>query len=61
MPSVAIPSPRGKRWGVQGIPRQQVEALRRAAEIGPPQDVPVRDHRLTLVLPPMGLAVVEIH
>jgi xylan 1,4-beta-xylosidase len=52
-------------WKAMGSPkyptRQQVEALQRAAEIGPPQKVPVRDHRLTLVLPPMGLAVAEIH
>ncbi|MGB0011890.1 MAG: glycosyl hydrolase family 39 [Candidatus Sulfotelmatobacter sp.] len=52
-------------WKAMGSPkypsRQQVEALRRAAEIGPPQNVPVRDHQLTIVLPPMGLAVAEIH
>ncbi len=51
-------------WKAMGSPkyptRQQVEALQRAADIGPAQDVPVRDHHLTLVLPPMGLAVVEI-
>jgi xylan 1,4-beta-xylosidase len=52
-------------WKAMGSPKyptpQQVEAMQRAAEIGPAQDVPVRDHQLTLVLPPMGLAVVEIH
>ena len=52
-------------WKAMGSPkyptRQQVEALQRDAEIGPPQNVPVRDHQLTLVLPPMGLAVAEIH
>ena len=52
-------------WKGMGSPKyptvQQVTALRRAAEIGPPQDVPVHDQRLTLTLPPMGLAVVEIH
>ena len=51
-------------WTAMGSPQfptaQQVEALRHAAAIGPAQDVAVRDHRLTLVLPPMGLAVVEI-
>ncbi len=52
-------------WKAMGSPkyptRQQVRALRSASQIGPAQDVPVRDHRLTLVLPPMGLAVVEVH
>ncbi len=52
-------------WKAMGSPkyptRQQVEALQRAAEIGPAQDVPVRNHQLTLVLPPMGLAMAEIH
>ncbi len=51
-------------WKAMGSPKypthQQVEALRRASEIGPPQDLPVRDGRLTLTLPPMGLAVAEI-
>ena len=52
-------------WKAMGSPKyptpKQVKALRRAAKIGLAQDVPVRNHRLTLVLPPMGLAVVEIH
>jgi len=38
--------------------RKHVEAPRRASKIGPDQDVPVRDHRLMLVLTPMGLAKV---
>lgn len=51
-------------WKAMGSPkyptRRQVEVLRRAAKIAPARDVPLRDHRLTLTLPPMGLAVVEI-
>jgi xylan 1,4-beta-xylosidase len=52
-------------WKKMGSPkfptREQIKALRVAAEIGPEQDVPVTDDRLTLVLPPKGLAVVTIH
>ena len=52
-------------WKAMGSPKyptpQQVKALRRASKIGPAEDVPVRNHQLTIVLPPMGLAVVEIH
>jgi xylan 1,4-beta-xylosidase len=52
-------------WKKMGSPKypthDQIEALRRASEIGPAQDVPLRDHHLSLDLPPMGLAVVEIH
>ena len=51
-------------WKAMGSPkfptRQQIEELRRASDIGPPQDVAIRDHQLRLTLPPMGLAVVEI-
>ncbi len=52
-------------WKAMGSPKypthQQVEALRRASRIGPPQDVPIRGSRLSLTLPPMGLALVVIH
>ncbi len=52
-------------WKAMGSPKypthQQIEALRRASEIGPAQNVLVRNHRVTVVLPPMGLAVVKIH
>ncbi len=52
-------------WKAMGSPKyptgQQVDALRHAAEVRPPQDLPVRDQRLTLSLPPMGLAVIEVH
>ncbi len=51
-------------WKQMGSPkyptRQQIETLQRASDIGPPQDEAVRDHQLTLTLPPMGLAVIEI-
>jgi len=51
-------------WKQMGSPRypthDQIEALRRASETGQPEDIPVRDHRLTLTLPPMGLAVLQI-
>jgi xylan 1,4-beta-xylosidase len=51
-------------WKKMGSPKYptpgQVEALRKAAEIGGPEDVAVRDHKLTVTLPPMGLAVVKV-
>ncbi|HTW46513.1 MAG TPA: hypothetical protein VMD92_01120 [Acidobacteriaceae bacterium] len=51
-------------WKKMGSPKyptqEQVEALRRASEMGPPETVAIRDHRLTVTLPPMGLAVIEI-
>jgi xylan 1,4-beta-xylosidase len=51
-------------WKAMGSPKyptqKQVEALRKAAEIGPPEVRSVRDHQLTLTLPPMGLAIVEL-
>ncbi len=52
-------------WKKMGGPKyptsDQIIALRKDAEIGPEQDVPLTDGRLTLKLPPMGLAVVTIH
>jgi xylan 1,4-beta-xylosidase len=51
-------------WMKMGSPkdptRAQIEALRKASELGPPQRSAVRQGRLTLTLPPTGLAVVEI-
>ncbi len=38
----------------------QIDLLRKASELGPPEEMPIHGHRLTLTLPPMGLAVVEI-
>lgn len=51
-------------WKKMGSPqfptRQQVEELKKDAEIGAPEAVPVRGNRLSVKLPPMGLALVEI-
>jgi xylan 1,4-beta-xylosidase len=50
-----------KKMGSPAYPTQaQIEALRKASELGSEEDVPIRDHKLTLTLPPMGLAVAEI-
>jgi hypothetical protein len=38
----------------------QIGELRQAAEIGLPEAMVIQN-RLTLTLPPMGLAIVEIH
>jgi xylan 1,4-beta-xylosidase len=51
-------------WKKMGSPRyptqQQIAALKKAAETGPPETRDIHNHQLTLTLPPMGLAVVEI-
>ena len=51
-------------WKEMGSPpdptQAQIAALRRASEMGPPESAAIRGGRLTLTLPPMGLAVVEI-
>jgi xylan 1,4-beta-xylosidase len=50
-----------KKMGSPAFPTQaQIEELRKASETGPAEEMPIRDHKLTLVLPPMGLAVAEI-
>lgn len=50
-----------KRMGSPDNPTlQQIDALRKASDIGPEQDVPMHDGTLTLELPPMGLAVVTV-
>ncbi len=50
-----------KRMGSPKYPtKAQIEALRKAAEMGPPEVRRLERGRLTLTLPPMGLAVVEI-
>ena len=41
--------------------RSQVEDLRRAAQLARPEAMPIRQGRLTVVVPSQGLAVVEIH
>ena len=52
-------------WKKMGSPRYptmaQIEQLRKASEIGPPEVRAIEQHQLPLTLPPMGLAVVEIH
>jgi xylan 1,4-beta-xylosidase len=52
-------------WKKMGSPKyptpDQIKKLRTASEIGPPQDVPIHDHQLTVVVPPMGLAVIRVH
>ena len=51
-------------WKQMGSPVDptpaQTAALRKASEIGPPQGIEVRNHQLTLTIPPMGLAVIEV-
>ena len=50
-----------KKMGSPKYPTQaQIEALRKASETGPPEVRSIHDGRLTLTLPPMGLAVVEV-
>jgi xylan 1,4-beta-xylosidase len=50
-----------KKMGSPKYPTQaQVAALQKVADLGPPERVAIRDHRLTVTLPPMGLAVIEI-
>jgi len=51
-------------WKQMGGPRyptkQQITALKKASDPGDPETVPLKDHTLTLKLPPSGLAVVEV-
>lgn len=51
-------------WKKMGSPkyptREQIVALRKASEIGPPEDVELKNGRLTLMLPTEGLAVIEV-
>jgi xylan 1,4-beta-xylosidase len=50
-----------KKMGSPKYPTQaQIEALRKASDPGPAEEIAIRDHKLTLTLPPMGLAVVEV-
>jgi xylan 1,4-beta-xylosidase len=52
-------------WKQMGSPkyptRRQIGDLRKASELGEPESEQIRDHHLTITLPPMGLAVMEIH
>ena len=51
-------------WKKMGSPRYptkvQIEELRKASEIGPAETGRIEENRLSLTVPPMGLAVVEI-
>jgi xylan 1,4-beta-xylosidase len=50
-----------KKMGSPKYPTQvQIDALRKASEIGPPEVRAIRDGRLSITIPPMGLAVVEV-
>ncbi len=50
-----------KKMGSPKYPTQdEIAALRKAADMGPPESTIIRQGRLTLTLPPMGLAVIEI-
>ncbi len=50
-----------KKMGSPNYPTQaQIAELRKAAEMGPPQTESLRGAALTVTLPPMGLAVIEI-
>jgi len=51
-------------WKKMGSPKypteEQVQALQKVADLSAPETAAIRDHRLTVTLPPMGLAVIEI-
>ncbi len=51
-------------WKKMGSPKNptqaQIAALRTASEMGPAEMRSIRGHHLTLALPPMGLALIEI-
>lgn len=50
-----------KKMGSPAYPTQeQIEALRKASDPGAAEDLAIRDHRVTVTVPPMGLAVVEV-
>ncbi len=38
----------------------QIQALRNASQLGSPEGVEVRNHQLTIEIPPMGLAVIVV-
>jgi xylan 1,4-beta-xylosidase len=51
-----------KRMGNPKYPtKEQIEVLRNDSRLGAPEIYAIRNQQLTLTLPPMGLAVVEIH
>ena len=40
--------------------RKQADELRRAAELPPPETLHPQNGKLTIVLPPQGLALIEV-
>ena len=59
---MATPWRRGRRWEGPKYPTgTQIAALRKASAIAASEVHSIRANRLTLALPPMGLAVIEIH
>lgn len=52
-------------WKKMGSPKyptkMQIDELRKASQLGPAEERVLEDDRLKITLPPMGLAVVEIH
>jgi xylan 1,4-beta-xylosidase len=50
-----------KKMGSPAFPtEEQIEDLRKASEVGAPEEVAIRDHRVTVTVTPMGLVVVEV-
>ncbi len=51
-------------WKQMGSPQYptpaQIAALRKASELGSPEGIEVRNHQLTIEIPPMGLAVIVV-
>jgi xylan 1,4-beta-xylosidase len=51
-------------WKKMGSPKNltpaEMRALREDAELGPAEDASIQDHHLSVTVPPMGLAVIEI-
>jgi xylan 1,4-beta-xylosidase len=53
-----------KLYSQMGSPRYptatQIQQLQKAAELPPPQSLPIRNHELTLTVPSYGLAVIQL-
>jgi xylan 1,4-beta-xylosidase len=54
-----------RAYGAMGKPAyptlSQIQALRSAANLSPPERVRIQKGQLTIVLPPQGLALIEFH
>jgi len=52
-------------WKAMGSPKYptvaQIAALKKAAQVGPPQAISVHDGHLVVSVPPMGLAVITVN